>query len=99
MLFHQLRQHLVLGPQLLLQGGDPLLLPLASGIRLALVGRRAILEKHLQPTAKDRGMNLVFLTQAGDAFLLDQVAAQNSHLFLRGILPTTVFHGVLPPLF
>src|SRR2546422_26293 len=73
-------------------------LPLSSGIRLALEGRRAILEKHLQPTVKDRGMNLVFHTQAGDAFLFDQVAAQNIHLFLRGMLPTTGFHGVLLPL-
>ncbi len=96
MLFHQLRQNLVLGLQLRFQRRDPLLLPLTSGIGLALESRRAVLKKHPQPTVEDRAMDLVLVAQSGNRNPFDQVPAENGNLLLRGLMLALVAHGSSP---
>jgi hypothetical protein len=56
MLGHQLGQDLVLGPDSLLQVGDPLLLGGVVGWPLRLEGGRPVLEKLLLPAIEDRGL-------------------------------------------
>jgi hypothetical protein len=53
---HQFRQDLILGLDLLLQIGDPLLLCGMVGPRFRLKGTRAVLEELLLPAVEDRGL-------------------------------------------
>lgn len=60
---HQFGQDLILGLDLLLQIGDPLLLCGMVGPRFQLKGSRAVLEELLLPAVEDRGLESLFVTQ------------------------------------
>jgi len=68
MLGHQLSQNLILGPHLLLQKLDALLLlfHLAVGALLRLKGRCAVLEQLLLPAVEHRRSEAQFFTQVRD---------------------------------
>src|SRR6266436_6386566 len=59
---HQFRQDLILGLDLLLQIGDPLLLCGMVGPRFRLKGSRAVVEELLLPGVEDRGLESLFVT-------------------------------------
>ena len=63
MLGHQFGQDLVLGLDLLLQVGDPLLVGGVVGWPLLLEGGRTVLEELLLPAVEDRRLESHFIAQ------------------------------------
>ena len=91
MLFHELRQDLVLLLQLGLQKGNALLrLFVHAGRRPE--GRGAVLKELLEPAVEDGGVDLMFVAQSGNRNLIDQVPTQNGDLLLRGVTLALVVH-------
>src|SRR5215831_2104575 len=66
MLGHQLSQDLLLGLDLLLQVGDPLLVGGVVGWPLLLEGGRPILEELFLPAVEDRGLQDVLIAELRD---------------------------------
>ena len=88
MLGHQLGQDLVLGLDLLLEVGDPLLVGGVVRLRFLLEGGRAVLEELLLPAVEDRGLQAQFIAEVRDGLLLQQMAPQDGDLlFWRVVLP------------
>jgi hypothetical protein len=70
MLRHRLRENLVLGPDLLLQVRDSLLLGGMVGSRLLLEGRRPVLEELLLPAVEDCRLQAEFIARLRDRLLV-----------------------------
>jgi hypothetical protein len=86
MLGHQLGQDLVLGPDSLLQVGDPLLLGGVVGWPLRLEGGHAVLEELLLPAVEDRGLQAEFVAELRDWLLLQQMPPQDGDLLSRRVV-------------
>ena len=66
---HSFRQDLILGLDLLLQIGDPLLLGGMVGPRFGLEGSRPVLEELVLPAVENRRLECLFVTQLRDRHL------------------------------
>ena len=75
-LLHQLRQHLVLALELLLQSRDALLVIRGPCLRLPLKDRRPVLKEELLPPVELRRREAHFLAQNRYRRLLHQNAAE-----------------------
>src|SRR6516165_2973064 len=96
MLGHQFAQNLVLGLDLLLQVGDPLLVGRLVRSRLLLDGGRAFLEELLLPAVEDRGLQAQFIAEVRDGLLLQQMPPEDGHLLFRRIVPPLLLHAFSP---
>lgn len=96
MLFHQLGQNLVLGPQLLFQSGHALLVALLRGVALTLEGGGTVFEELLQPVVEDAGLQLEFFTKGGNRNLVDQMPAQDRDLLFWSVVLAFLSHVSSP---
>src|SRR5215472_12671787 len=96
MLGHQLRQNLVLGLDLLLQVGDPLLVGGVVRSRPLLEGGRAVLEELLLPAVEDRGLQAEFIAQLRDRFLLQQMPPKDGDFLFRRVVLPLLLHAFSP---
>jgi hypothetical protein len=96
MLRHQLGEDLVLGLNLLLQVGDPLLLGGVVGWPLLLEGRRPVLEELLLPAVKDRGLQTQFIAELRDRLLLQQMSPEDGDLLFRRVVFPVLLHAFSP---
>ena len=83
MLGHQLRQDLVLGLDLLLQVGDPLLVDGVVRLHLLLEGGRPICEELFLPAVENRGLQAELITELRDWLILQKMPPQHGDLLRR----------------
>ena len=96
MLRHQLRQNLVLGLDLLLQVGDPLLLGGMVGPCFVLESSRPVLEELLLPAVEDRRLQANLIAQLRDWLLVQQMPPQNGDLLFRRVVLPLLLHAFSP---
>ena len=96
MLRHQLGQDLVLGLDLLLQVGDPLLVGGVVGWPLLLEGGRPVLEELFLPAVENRGLQAVLIAELRDWFLLQQMPPEDRNLLFRRVVLPLLFHAFSP---
>src|SRR5438874_6825381 len=84
MFLHEFREHFVLALELLLQGGDPLVLGVGGPSGAGLEGGGAVLEELLLPAIEHRGVDAVLVTQIRDGSLLEEMEPKNGDLLLGG---------------
>ena len=80
-----LGQNLVLGMDLLLQVGDPLLVGRMVRSRFLLEGGRAVLEELLLPAVEDRGLQAEFVGELRDGLMFKQVERLRTATFSSGV--------------
>jgi hypothetical protein len=93
---HQLGQDLVLGLDLLLQVGDPLLLGGMVGLCFLLEGGRTVLEEFLLPAVEDCGLEPLFITQFRDRHLLQQMPPQDGDFLFWCVMLPLLLHAFAP---
>ncbi len=93
MLFHQLREHLILHLQLVLKLTDAALQSSALGIPLRLKGSRPILEERLLPAVKHTRLKIQLIAQIRDRNLVQQVTLEDRYLFCGAELSAAAFAG------
>ena len=93
MLRHQLDEDLVLGLDLLLQVGDPLLVSGVVGWPFLLEGGRPILEELFLPAVEDRGLQPQLIAELLDRLLLQQMPPKDSDLFFRRVVLPLLLHA------
>ena len=81
-----LGQNLVLGMDLLLQVGDPLLVGRMVRSRFLLEGGRAVLEELLLPAVENGGLQAEFIAELRDRLILQQMPPQDGDLFFRRVV-------------
>jgi hypothetical protein len=96
MLRHQFGQNLVLGLDLLLQVGDPLLVGGVVRSRFLLEGRGPVLEELLLPAVEDRGLQPEFIAELRDRFILQQMPPEDGDLLFRRVVFPLLFHAFSP---
>ena len=96
MLRHQLGQNLVLGLDLLLQIGDPLLLGGVVGWPLLLEGSRPVLEELLLPPVEYRGLQPQLVAQLRNRHLLNKMPSEDGDLFLCCVVLPFLLHAFSP---
>src|SRR5438105_4545930 len=99
MVLHQLRQHVILRAQPVLEMRDAALRLEVRTLRRAIGTLQrggAILKQLLEPAVEDGGLELGLLADRGYRDLVDQVAPQERHLLCsREVLPSAFHVGVL----
>src|SRR3954467_11104254 len=93
---HQLRENLILSPDLLLQIGDSLLLGGGVGTPPRLENRRSVFEELLLPTVEGGRLESQFVAQLRDRHLLDQMSSQDGNLFFRRVVLAFFLHAFSP---
>jgi len=93
---HQLGEDLVLGLDLLLQVGDPLLLCGVVGWPLLLEGRRPVLEELFLPAVEDRGLQAQLIAELGDRLLVQQMPPQDGDFLFRRVVLPLLLHTFSP---
>src|SRR6516162_3201496 len=83
MLFHELREHLVLALELLLKQRDLPILGIARASGAGLKRGRAVLEELLLPAVEHRGVDAVLVAQIGDGDVFKEMEPKDGDL-LRG---------------
>ena len=83
MLRHQFGQDRVLGLDLLLQVGNPLLVGGLVRSCFLLEGRRAVFEELFLPAVEDRGLQTEFIAELRDRFILQQMSPEDGDLLFR----------------
>ena len=81
-----LGQNLVLGMDLLLQVGDPLLVGRMVRSRFLLEGGRAVLEELRLPAVENGGLQAEFIAELRDRLILQQMPPQDGDLFFRRVV-------------
>src|SRR6516165_4501343 len=94
MFLHEFREDFVLALELLLQGGDPLILRVGGPSGAGLEGRGAVLEELLLPAVEHRGVDAVLVTQIRDGDVFEEMKSQDGDLLLGGeALASLLGHG------
>src|SRR5215472_4154258 len=96
MLGHQLSQNLVLGLDLLLQVGDPLLVGGVVRPRFLLEGGRSVLEELFLPAVEDRGLQAEFIAELRDRLVLQQMPPQDGDLLFRRVVLSLLLQAFSP---
>src|SRR6516165_9254413 len=84
MLFHELREHLVLALELLLKQRDLPILGVARASGPGLKRGRAVLEELLLPTVEHRGVDAVLVAQIRDGDMFEEMEPKDGDLLLGG---------------
>src|SRR6516225_7645087 len=94
MFLHKFREDFVLALELLLQGGDPLVLGVGGASGAGLEGGGAVLEELLRPAVEHRGVDAVLVTQIRDGDVFQEMESQDGDLLLGGeALASLLGHG------
>src|SRR5947209_1625017 len=95
MLLHPLGQDLILTLQLVLEGGDQLVLGVGAGLAAfaaVLEGSGAVVKELLLPQVEEVDGEVVLLTDVGDWLVLQQMEPEQGHLLFRREVTTLPRH-------
>src|SRR5437867_4144144 len=95
MLFHELRDDLVLALELGLKPGDDAEVFRTGRRVLPLEGGGAVLEEDLLPSVEEGGRELVLVAEVRDGHSIDQVPPEDGNLLGGRVVPAGLSHGMV----